>query len=65
MGSHEEDLLAFFQRKFSGRDLVSIMDYLGYGVGSTMHTVRAIEIEQNRPNSTYRKWDYPMGEVNN
>lgn len=54
-----DDIEAFDQRVFSGRDLFVIMDSVGVGTGSTIHVVQEIELEQIRPITTYRQWTFP------
>lgn len=57
--SYEEKISDFEKRKFSGRDLLMIMEYTGLGVGATIFTVKELEIKINK-DSGYRKFDYPI-----
>jgi hypothetical protein len=54
--SHMED------RVFSFRDVLSIMDRAGVGMGSTIHIIQEIDRDLDKDNSTgrriYRRWDF-------
>ena len=58
MGNYPQEVADFSERVFSGADLLAIMDWAGTGVGSTMHIVAEIELEQARPARTLRKWTF-------
>jgi hypothetical protein len=46
-------------RIFTFRDLLVIMDTVGVGVGSTIHVVNDLDRQHQRPNTTFRKFDFP------
>lgn len=52
-----EEIVAFFDRSFSGRDLAHFMDMEGIGVGATMHIVRSAEINHENHPDLYRDLD--------
>lgn len=59
MSDHQDEFEQFCKRKFSGRDLITIMEAEGIGVGATMHIVKHLDIMIERHPTTYRQWDFP------
>jgi hypothetical protein len=53
------EIRKFNSRIFSGRDLLTIMDHAGIGVGATMHSVHMIDNQIERRPDIYRQWDFP------
>lgn len=61
LSGREKEIYDFQKRKFSGKDLLMIMDHnaIGVGVGGTMSIIKEIELRAKK-DKIYSTFDYPI-----
>ena len=60
---HPREVNEFMRRKFSGHDLMMVMERIGIGTGATMHVVRELELNHKRWPETIRAFTFEADDL--